>query len=181
VRGRPRVLVSAQADGVATRLVAEGRAGRRPGPVVAPKFFNRTARRLPMACFPRSSTEMGVLADVARLPLHPGTHRVPPGWRQRAGSSVACGDVGEQPHRRLGGHLIGARAHSALSEHSPNLTEPGTCLLRSTVAGRFVQMDVPVTACIRFRAAIYGAQRSARPARNGRPRRVSPVRKRTEV
>jgi len=67
---------------------------------------------------------------------------------------MTCGDVGDGPHRRLDGHLIAARARYTLSKYSPHLTEPTACLLRSTIAGRFVQADVPVIACIRFRTVI---------------------------
>lgn len=80
---------------------------------------------------------------------------------------MTCGDVDAWPHCSRG-RLMGTRARGADPEHSPNLTEPSTCLLRSTVAGRFVQVDVPVTACIRFRAEIHGARRNAGPARSGR-------------
>ncbi len=72
-------------------------------------------------------------------------HDVHPDWRPPIASAMSCGDVDVRPRSR--GSLIGARRYGFESVHVPNSVELSACWARISVAGRFVQADVPV---IRF-------------------------------
>jgi hypothetical protein len=115
-----------------------------------------------MVRFPRSDPERGTLAglvptraDTVRVRVRCGARQVRPGRPPPSGSVVTCKDV---ESRRIV-ELMAARTcggwpeprGAGRSEHGANLGEPTACPARIKVAGRFVQADVRVIFCIRFR------------------------------
>ena len=65
---------------------------------------------------------------------------------------MSCGDVDVRAGPKSRGRLIEARGRAAdVSEHVAKSREPFACPLRFRVAGRFVQANVPVMVCIRFK------------------------------
>ena len=65
---------------------------------------------------------------------------------------MTCGDGATRSHFTAPAAVAGGRLPGGyLGEHIPNSVEPSAWLPRIRVAGRFVQADVPVIGCIRFR------------------------------
>ena len=111
-----------------------------------------------MMRFPRSSTGRASrpgrhppLVGTACVPSRHGARQAQPGRRSRIGSVMSCGDVQIGPHPRSRSRRIDARCGAGVSEYVPNSIEPSSCWARIRIAGRFVQVNVLVIVCIRFR------------------------------
>ncbi len=145
-------------------------------------------QRLPMVRLARSSAWNGALAGMATARAGPacaggraGPLQLSRGWPRSPGYMLTCGDTKRRPLPRCGGPPGGPGAVGVgLPDHGMNSIEPDAWLLRITGAGRFVQADVPVIGCIRFRTETSWRTMD-REASKGRPRRDSPAWKRAEV
>jgi len=150
-------------DAATAALRLAGARGARPGiswskaePESRPGCYHfvifKGGCRRPMLRFSRSGTSRASCsrrrpprAAAPCVPFRHRAHDVHPDWRRPIASAMSCGDVDVRPGSR--GFLIGARRYGFEPVHVSKSLELSACWARISVAGRFVQADVPV---IRF-------------------------------